>query len=222
MPQYIKAAIFDLDGTLANTIGDLHTSMNQMLSELSYPLIDEKILLSSINNGAKEFVRGCVPAEVANNEEKLCEALAVYQKAYRIHYLEKTYFYPGMNEALKKLKESGIKLAVLSNKNDEMVKKIVSKLQDGDYFDLMWGYLELPHKPDPSSALCIAKKLGVDPSETAFIGDSDIDIKTAVNAGMIPIGVTWGYRDKEILAQNGAKYFIESPEKLSVLTKITL
>lgn len=222
MSKHLKAAIFDLDGTLANTIGDLLTSMNQMLSILSYPIIDEIRLLGAINNGTKEFVRGCVPKEVAADEDRLCEAIAVYVEAYREHYLEKTHFYSGMNEALKQLKACGMKLAVLSNKNDEMVKKIVTKLVDDDYFDLMWGYLELPHKPDPTAALCIAKKLGAAPSETAFIGDSDVDIKTAKNAGMLPVGVLWGYREKDILLANGAKYLIEAPNKLSMLTNIII
>ncbi len=216
MPKF-DAAIFDLDGTLANTLGDLLTAMNTMLRTLHYREIDEAHLLTAINRGAKEFVRGCLPEELRADEALVDEALSVYSAAYRAHPIEKTHLYPGLAEVLPKLKDAGVKMAVLSNKGDAMVKIIMQTLVPEDMFALTWGYLELPHKPDPTSALTIARKLGADPARTAFIGDSDVDMKTGVNAGMVPIGVSWGYRSVDILRDNGAEHIVETADGLLTL-----
>ncbi len=213
MPKF-QAAIFDLDGTLANTLGDLLTAMNTMLRTLHYREIDEAHLLTAINRGAREFVRKCLPEELQADEALLDQALEVYSDAYRSNYVEKTHLYPGLAEVLPRLKQAGVKLAVLSNKGDEMVKKIMQTLIPDDTFTLTWGYLDLPHKPDPTSALTIARKLGTDPACTAFIGDSDVDMKTGVNAGMVSVGVSWGYRSVDILRENGAQYIVETADEL--------
>lgn len=214
-----SAAIFDLDGTLCDTIGDLQTSMNEMLRTVGLPEVSRDTVISSINNGAREFVRGCLPKEVQHDEDKLDRCLSVYRECYSRHYLETTYAYAGMPELVADLRAAGFRLGVLSNKQDVMVKKIIYKLFGDDAFDdyAVWGQAFLPHKPDPAAAYYVAGVLHVKPDETAFIGDSHIDIGTALNAGMFPVGVSWGYRPAELLVETGAKAICNTPDELGKL-----
>lgn len=212
-----SAAIFDLDGTLCDTIGDLHTSMNEMLRTVGLPEVDRETVITSINNGAREFVRGCLPKELQKNEEALDRCLAVYRECYPRHYLDTTYAYKGMPELISDLRKAGFKLGVLSNKQDPMVKVIISKLFGDDAFDdfAVWGgSSHLPLKPDPAAAYYVAGVLRVMPEDVAFIGDSHVDIATAINAGMHPVGVTWGYRSAEVLLDAGAKSICTTPDEL--------
>ena len=211
------AVIFDLDGTLCNTLDDLRTSMNEMLRTVGYPEVGSDVVFASINNGAREFVRGCLPDEVKSDDETIDRCLAVYKQCYAKHYLETTYAYKGMPELLAELREAGLKLGVLSNKHNEIVKNIIFSIYGREIFDehaILGGTDFLPLKPNPASAYYMAGTLQVRPDRTAFVGDSNVDIATAINAGMFPVGVSWGYRSAEVLKETGARAICRTPDEL--------
>jgi len=210
----IKAVIFDLDGTLLDTFGDLHTAMNTAMAAFGYPLPDRARIMESINNGARTFVERCLP--LGNHPaRRVDEVFEAYKQAYRECYLNETCVYPGIHQLLDRLKKGGIKLAVLSNKRDEMVKKLTEKFFGTEMFGLSLGQTpNLPLKPDPAAALHIAERLGAQAGETLFVGDSDMDIKTAKNAGMPCAAVTWGSRSEAFLREAGAECLIHHPREV--------
>ena len=207
----IKGIIFDLDGTLADTIDDLRTAMNFMLSQKGYPTLTREGILRNINNGAREFLRGSLPEEERNNETVIDECMEIYFARYRECYADTTHLYDGMSEAVSELYKMGIKLGVFSNKQDEQVQDLIHRMFPNGEFSQIMGHLNFPHKPDPAGALYIADTFGIKPEETLFVGDSNIDMLTSVNAGMYPVGVSWGYRSVEILLEAGAKKIVYSP-----------
>lgn len=206
--------IFDLDGTLADTMDDLKTAMNSTLAILGYEPRTKFELLNFINNGSREFVRRSLPTAVQTENFIIDSALEIYGQEYEKCFCDKTRAFTGIYEAVQVLKNEKFKLAVLSNKPDKFVKTIVAKLFGFDAFDFVLGQSDLPHKPDPASALFVAKMIGVKPNKCIFVGDSDVDIKTAINAGMRSIGVSWGYRSVELLTETGANYIAESPNQI--------
>lgn len=211
----IKAVIFDLDGTLADTLDDLTTAMNGMLKDMGYPLRTKEELHCFINRGVRYFVGRSLPDGLVDTWEcdTVDRAITLYKKHYAECYAEKTRPYEGLCEEIKKLKKEGYLLGVLSNKLEEFVKITVDKLYPGD-FSSVHGQTDLPEKPDPTMAYLVADELGVLPEKCVFVGDSDIDMKTGINAGMIPIGVEWGYRSKECLIEAGAEVTVSSPSLL--------
>ena len=217
----IKAVIFDLDGTLANTMPDLQTAMNGMLTKLGYKTRTRVELLGFINRGSREFVRRSLPKEVQGVEFILDSALQIYEDEYSRCYDDKTIAYTGINDLITNLKAKGIKLAVLSNKQDPFVKRIIEVLFGKDAFKIAMGQSTMPVKPNPTAPHYIAKHLGVKPNNCLFVGDSDVDMETAKNAGMTSVGVAWGYRPKESLQEAGANYLIDEPKEiLEIIDKI--
>lgn len=210
-----KCAIFDLDGTLADTMDDLMTAMNSMLGSFGYPTRTREELTGFINKGARKFVWQSLPDGAASNpdDELVTMALRVYSDFYAECYADKTHPYENITDALAELKAAGVRLGVLSNKQDRFVKDIVYKLFPG-IFESVHGHLDLPEKPDPAAALFVASELGADPAECVFIGDSDIDMRTGLNAGMVPVGVTWGYRSRECLINAGAAFTVDTALEL--------
>ena len=210
--------IFDLDGTLAYTIGDLTASINRMCLHFGWPTITEEEALRNINFGARAFVRGCMPADLREDETAVYRAFRVYSDIYATTYLNTTCLYPGVAEGIAFLKEQGAQLAVFSNKQDAQTKAICEKLFPSDPFFLVWGHSgDYPHKPAPDGALAIAERFGVDPNEVILVGDSDVDMKLAANAGMHPVGVSWGYRPASMLEALGAEAIVTSLDDLKAL-----
>lgn len=213
----IKAVIFDLDGTLADTVGDLSDAMNSMLAHLGYPLKDKPEIIRHVNHGAYNFVKGCLP-EDKQSDADIIAAKEIYSKYYAESYCNKTYAYDGMKELCAELKARGVKLAVLSNKQDAFAKIIIEKLYVELFDIVMGGQPEIfPLKPDPSSAIFIAGRFNAYPKECLYVGDSDVDMETALRAGMNAVGVSWGYRSEDILVQAGAAHIIRSAEDLLAL-----
>lgn len=206
--------IFDLDGTLADTMDDLKTAVNSTLTILGYETRTKFELLNFINNGSRELVRRSLPTAVQTEDFIIDSALSIYKDEYEKCFCDKTREYTGMNEVLSKLKELGFRLGVLTNKPDQFAKIIIKKLFGESTFEFVQGQTDLPHKPDPTGALLVAKEIGVKPHKCIFIGDSDVDIKTAQNAGMRSIGVAWGYRSVELLTETGANFIAESPAQI--------
>ena len=206
--------IFDLDGTLADTMDDLKTAINSTLAILGYESRAKFELLNFINNGSREFVRRSLPTAVQTEDFIIDSALEIYGQEYEKCFCDKTRAFTGIYETVQVLKNEGFKLGVLSNKPDRFVKTIVARLFGFDTFDFVLGQSDLPTKPNPASALYVAKMLKAKPSKCIFIGDSDVDIKTAINAKMRSIGVSWGYRNVDLLIETGADYIASTPAEI--------
>ncbi len=210
----IKAMIFDLDGTICDTLDDITDAINVMLCAKRFPTLTRDDTLNNINNGAFELVRRSLPAEHRINNDLIRECLSMYSEAYSKCYDNKSKPYEGMTKVIQELKKRGLKLAVLSNKQDQFVNKIIAKIFPEGLFDLVIGDGHFPTKPDPKSANYICRAFGVLPQECAIIGDSHVDMQTAVNAGLMSVGVSWGYRPINVLIDNGAKIIIQKAEDL--------
>lgn len=209
--------ILDLDGTLAYTLDDITTAVNNMLNKLGYKTRTKAEVLKFINNGAKELVRRALPKTVQDVGFIVDSALEIYEQEYSKCYFEKTHLYDGIYNGLKGLKEKGIRLAVLSNKQDRFVKDIIYRLFDKKFFTVVLGQSTMPPKPDPTATLYVCKQMGVKPSNCIFVGDSDVDIRTAQNAEITSIGALWGYREERVLKEAGADYIVENPTDLCEL-----
>lgn len=214
-----KAVLFDLDGTLLDTLEDLANSMNVILKAHgmdTYPVDEYKEFLGF---GLEGLVR-CVIPKAQVNDKLVHKFLADMKVEYGKRWAEKTRPYPGIPELLDELQRRGLKLAVLSNKMDDYTKIIIKTLLPGWKFNIVRGLKDsLPPKPDPTSALQITKELKIDPADFLFLGDTDIDMQTANAAGMYAVGVLWGFRTADELRENGAKILIESPLQVLDLLK---
>lgn len=216
-----RLVIFDLDGTLAYTIDDITTAVNNMLTRLGYKNRTKAEVLKFINNGARELIRRALPKNAQEAELIVDTALALYEEEYAKCYCEKTVAYEGINDALLSLKRKGYKLAVISNKQDQFVKTMISKLFDKKLFVSIMGQDKLPPKPNPAVVSATCKVAKVKANGCVLIGDSDVDMKTAKNADIKSIGVSWGYREVGILNTAGADYIAETPEEmLEIIEKI--
>ena len=207
----IKLLIFDLDGTIADTLPSIVEAVNRTLamykkSEKTY----EEIRIA-VGHGAKDLIRKTFVLEPG---AELDAVFANYDKIYGETYTHIDGCYPYMSEAMHALKEKGYTLAILSNKPDPFVKKITDILFPDGIISIAMGQTELPKKPDPTAALLIAERLGFTPSESAFIGDSDVDIFTGINAKMTSVGCAWGYRGRKVLEESGADIVIDSASEL--------
>lgn len=209
----IKLAIFDLDGTLCDTIEDLATAVNVALDKLGYPPHETEAYKYMVGSGMKNLVFRALP-EGHKTEAEVEQARALMLDYYKDHFADKTYPYGGISELLLKLKQKGIRIAVCTNKAHNMALMVVEKLF-GDAFDTVIGKSDdRPLKPDPFSVNEIMEKFDVKPAETVFIGDSGVDIKTALNSGTTPIGVLWGFRGKKELKENGAEHLAATPNDI--------
>ncbi len=199
-----RLLIFDLDGTIADTIYSIRDGVNMAMKKYGFPERDYEQTRTAIGNGARELIRLSLPVDKRGDSELIDRVLADYDRFYGLTYANVDGTYKGVDTAIKTLIERGYKIAVLSNKQDAYVKKIVALLfPDGEISSAM-GQTALPKKPDPTVPLMIASEFGVLPDECAFIGDSDVDVLTAKNAGMYSVAVTWGYRPKNELTDADA------------------
>jgi len=209
-----KLLILDLDGTIADTIWSIREAVNLTLAGHGYPEKNYEEIRMAIGNGARNLMRRSLPAEVATDENAVTRMFGEYDEIYGKTYDHVNGCYEGMSEALHSLHDKGYQIAVLSNKQDSYVKKIVSLLFPDGIVAHAQGQTELPIKPDPTVPLMIAHALGFSPADTAFIGDSDVDIFTGKNAGMLSVGCAWGYRGRKVLEDAGADYVIDRASEL--------
>lgn len=209
-----KAVIFDLDGTLLDTIKDLGNSMNYILTKHGFPKRENDHFVRSIGNGLRKFAERCLP-QSAVSEELLDVIVPELVEHYGKHYAEKTVVFDGITELLDFLRDEKISINILSNKRDEFVKELMP-IYFADYnFDCVIGELpDIPRKPDPTSALEIANRCNILPSDILFIGDSIYDIITGKNAGMKTLAVTWGYQPKELLISEEPDFVADSPSQI--------
>lgn len=208
-----KGIIFDLDGTLVNSLEDIADAMNSVLQNLNYPTHSYEVYQYFIGSGLRNLVSKALPAD-ANNETQIDRCYHLMIEAYRTICTHKTKPYSGIFELLDELKSRNIQLSVFSNKADDLTKEITATIFP-DYFNPIVGLTTEPlKKPNPFKTLEISKSLGLKAEEIIFIGDSGIDMQTATNANMLAVGVLWGYRPEEELLSNGAKYILNQPSDL--------
>lgn len=209
--MHLRAALFDLDGTLLDSLRDIGEAMNHALSLHGLPVHP----LSDYRRFVGEGVRVLVSRALPTGREDAHEAvLASYKSFYAEHLLKHTRPYPGVLEVLSRLAGEGVKLAVLSNKPDAATRQLVSALLPDVPFSVVYGERAgVPRKPDPTAALGIATELGVEPGDCAFIGDTAVDMDTARAAGMYGVGVTWGFRSEELQA-HGARALAHTADEL--------
>lgn len=200
----MKAVLFDLDGTLLDTVSDIHICVNDMLKKYGYPEISPERTRAYIGNGAKKLIERALPAGAQNFEE----CYTYYRKQFAGSGNEHTRLFAGELETLSRLKARGLQLAVITNKPQDATESCIRKFFPAGLFDFVGGDSGLfPCKPDPSLALYAALSMRVPVSECVFIGDGETDVQTARNAGMGHIAVLWGYRTREQLEQAGAFRF---------------
>ena len=207
----VRAALFDLDGTLTNTLSDIANAMNHSLrlhGLPEFPVNDYRYL---VGDGAKKLAeRAC-----RGRREMEDSVLREYMAYYRDHAQEETAPYDGVEGMLQELRQRGIRLAVLSNKPHEDTLAVVTHYFGDTAFEEVRGQMEdTPVKPDPAGALAIAERMGLRPDEFVYLGDTATDMRCAVNAGMRPIGVLWGFRTAEELLESGAQALMEHPSQL--------
>lgn len=208
----IKAAIFDLDGTLSYTLDSMAISGNMALEAVGLQPFDTDRYRYFVGDGADELVKRLIIA----SDKDIETYFGVLKEKYMAYFSEyadyKVVPYSGMPETLSKLKAAGIKLAVLSNKPHQQTVEVVHKLYGENIFDYIQGNTpEINRKPSPDGAFVVAQKLCVDTSECIYIGDTATDMQTGNGAGMYTIGALWGYRDREELEESNANIIIEKP-----------
>lgn len=214
----IKAVLFDLDGTLVNSLCDLADSVNFALNEMGFPTHATEKYKYFVGDGIPKMIERALPDKM-KTEEINQKCFEIFMDRYKAHYFDKTVPYEGINILLQNLRTEKIKIAVISNKADEMAKKVVDKLF-GNTFDAVTGKREgYPAKPDPKLTLKIIDELGLKPDECIFVGDSGMDIATARSADTLSVGVLWGFRTKEELLDNGADYLVTSPIQIYDIVK---
>ncbi|MCK4761004.1 MAG: HAD family hydrolase [Candidatus Aminicenantes bacterium] len=209
-----KAVIFDLDGTLLDSLGGIAFAMNRVLEQWGYPVHPPVDYRKFVGSGIRETVLCALPGS-APGKCDIEKFIKEYRQIYDKIWPRESAPYAGITGLLENLNKQKIKTAVLSNKSDDFTKRMAAKLLPGFDFRVVWGGRPgVPLKPDPAAALEIAGILGFSPGACIFLGDSGIDMETAVNAGMYGIGVLWGFREAEELLSSGAKRLIADPEEL--------
>jgi phosphoglycolate phosphatase len=206
--------IFDLDGTLIDSLEDIANAANETLRQLGKPTCTLESFKKHVGDGVSVLFQRALP-ETLDNPELLAQCMSTYQGYYDVGWDRATKPYPGITSMLKSLHESGLRLAVLSNKPDHFTKRCVSRFLPEINFEQVIGHSQrFPRKPDPTSAKWIASELSQDPSRIAYVGDTNTDMMTAKSANLYAIGVSWGFRDVEEIRQAGAEWICQSAWEL--------
>jgi len=208
-----KLLIFDLDGTIADTIYSIRDGVNLAMDKYGLPHRSYEDIRAAIGNGARLLIKRSIPVELQDDEAFCARVFEDYDKFYEKTYANVDGCYEGMSEAMHTLHARGYKLCVLSNKQDAYTKKIIGLLFPDGIIEFVSGQTALPAKPDPTVPKMIAEMFKVAPAECAFIGDSEVDVKTGKNAGMTAVACTWGYRSRDMLED--ADVIIDSPACLT-------
>ena len=209
-----KAIIFDMDGTLLNTLDDIANSANTILRRHGFPVHDTEAFRYFVGDGVQALMNRIIPQK---NRDHLTinGCVKEFREIYRKNFNVMTGLYMGVSEMLDGLTAQGIRMAVLSNKPDDFTNKCVKEFLSKWKFEKVLGHNDsIPLKPDPEGALYIAKKMNISPDGFLYLGDTGIDMMTAVSADMFPVGALWGFRNEEELIRNGAKAVIKEPQDI--------
>lgn len=211
--RMIRLAIFDLDGTLVNSLGDLADVCNRGLHALGYPMHPEVAYRRFVGNGVRKLCERCAPK--GGDVDRL---YAYFNEEYPRHCMDRTHPYEGISALLEALSKENIALAVASNKTDAFSKSIVTHFFGQERFAVIAGKTaDRPTKPDPAIIRGILNALCVAPQEAVMLGDSDVDMHTAQNAGIHALGCAWGFRSEEELRQSGAEQIAHCPQEVAAL-----
>lgn len=209
MSTSLEAIVFDLDGTLADTLEDIANAVNRALDEHGLPPHPTDAYRELVGEGVGRLVERALPEGSSASHDSVLDAVATH---YVAHILDHTAAYDGIPELLDTLTERGIPMAVLSNKPEPATRHIVDELFGGWPFVVVAGGRDgVALKPDPEPALEIARRMGVDASRVLYLGDTSTDMDTAVAAGMYPVGALWGFRDRDELVAHGARQLAARP-----------
>lgn len=210
-----KGIIFDLDGTLIDSMADIAAATNRTMAKHGFAEHPVESFRHFIGDGVRKLILRALPESERSNEQVISSCLSCYADDYRTTWNVKTSLFPGIADAIEQLSAKGLKLAVLSNKPDEFTQACVLHYLKQWRFDTVMGAsTRFPHKPDPTSAIHIARSWGIEPAEVVYVGDMQVDMQTARNAGMLAVGATWGLRTREELIKAGAQRTVDRPEEL--------
>lgn len=213
-----KACIFDLDGTLTDTLESLTFSVNETLKEMDLPEITEEQCRAFVGNGARFLMEKAVSVSGKEHLSRMDEAMERYGRIFDANCTYHVIPYSGVISMLEEMSRKGIELAVLSNKPHRQAVHVVEEIFGKNRFQWIQGQKDnVPRKPDPTAALQIASELGASPEETVYIGDSEVDVATGLAAGMLTIGVAWGFRERSVLEDAGAENIADSPQEIMKL-----
>ena len=214
-----RLIIFDLDGTVGDTVSSLAYTANRCLKKLSLPELPEENFNYYAGDGARKMLERALRDAGDKRGERLDELLELYWKEFETGCTMGVKSYPGLPHVLEQLKEYGLLLAICSNKAQHYAEAVVHKIYGDNLFDYILGErLDIPRKPDPAGPLRIAAKLGVTPEECVYVGDTNTDMATGANAEMFTVGVTWGYRKREELEEYHPDMIIDRPQQLLELS----
>lgn len=210
-----RACIFDLDGTLTDTLESLTYSVNETMKEIGLPGITSEQCREFVGNGAKVLIEKTLKASGDEGLTRFDEAFSAYQRIFDKCCTYRVKPYPGISEMLRKMKEHGLSLGVLSNKPDRQAVHVVEEIFGKGMFDHIQGQKEgVPRKPDPAALLSIAEEFGVPSSETLYIGDSEVDGATGKAAGMDTVLVSWGFRSRDVLEAAGPLCIADTTDEI--------
>lgn len=209
-----RYAIFDLDGTLLDTLDDLTDSMNYMLGKHNFPLRTRDEVRNFVGNGVRKLVERAVPPEYKADDEFIDKFYDDFSLYYNSHSDIKTSPYPGTLDMLDRLLENGFDIAIVSNKIDSAVKSLSAKFFGERIKSAIGEKPSIRHKPEPDMVFMAMEEMGADKENSIYIGDSEVDIQTAKNAGIPCISVLWGFKDRKFLEDSGATAIVESMEEL--------
>ena len=211
----MKACIFDLDGTLTDTLESLAFSVKETLKEMGLPQITTDECRSFVGNGARYLMERSLEAAGDRELSRIEEGMEVYGRIFDENCTYLVTPYEGITGTLMQMKDKGIKLAVLSNKPHQQTKKVVERIFGEDVFDCVQGQKEgIARKPDPDGIYRLLEEMQAGREECLYVGDSEVDVETGRNAGVRMVGVSWGFRSREVLRAAGAGTIIDSPEEL--------
>lgn len=213
-----KGIIFDLDGTLLDTVETIAYYGNKSLEKYGFKPIDSEIYKYMAGNGAKHLVKSMLAESGSSDPEMFEKVFKDYNIAYNTDTLYKTEVYDGIKDLIAVAKEKGLKLAVLSNKPHDATVDVIDKFFEEGTFDLCYGAREgIPLKPDATSAVMLAKEMGFEKDECIYVGDTNVDMQTGKSAGFYTVGVLWGFRDRKELEDNGADMIVSKPMEILTL-----
>jgi len=211
-----KCVIFDLDGTLVDTLQDIAASMNKALELHGFPILEVETYRDKVGWGIRRLASLCLQAVGVDDSPENAELVAADAvRFYTEEPVVKTTVYPGMLELVAELRRKKIKMAVLTNKNDPTAQLVISRLFPANSFNIVRGEIRgSPRKPDPACVWDLLVEMDINPSDVIFAGDSEVDMETAVSSGCFPLGVSWGYRSRETIINAGACRVIDTPQEI--------
>ena len=210
-----KLCIFDLDGTLLNTLDSIAYYVNDTMKHFGLPVIETEKIRTFVGNGARVLIEESLKVSGDPKASRIEEGMKIYGRIFDQNCTYHVTLYEGIPEMLKALKDRGIHLAVLSNKPDRQTVKVVKEIFGDNIFDYAQGQKDgIRRKPEPDGVWYLMEQMQVSKEECLYIGDSEVDAATGKNAGLKTIGVLWGFRDRKTLETAGADHLIERPEEL--------